>query len=193
MLKDRVKVNENKFSLYKDEDNSNRQAYYTIFRLADDEINKARGIKVEYWDPGTDKHQDVQSNTYVCIWEVAENNVVEECQVYIRNKNRAKPKISWSIERNTAYGDSAYMIRIRWTSNQSERINSRHLWLENQENGRKYSFLTDYIEPRTKKGEDCYIIENLLDRANVSDLVIRGDDTLLQKYEIVEDKGRKNL
>ncbi len=185
MLKDRVTVNENGFSLYEDKDNPNRQAYYTTFRLADDEINKGQGIKVEYWHAATDKDQDVQNNTYICIWEVEGNDVVEECQVYIRNKNRAKPRISWSIERNTAYGDSAYMIRIRWTSNQSERINSRHLWLENQKNSRKYSFLTDYIEPRTRNGEDCYIIEILPDRANVSDLVIRGDDTLLQKYEIV--------
>lgn len=69
MLKDRVTVNENGFSLYEDKDNPNRQAYYTTFRLADDEINKGQGIKVEYWHAATDKDQDVQNNTYICIWE----------------------------------------------------------------------------------------------------------------------------
>ena len=158
MLKDRVTVNENGFSLYKDKDNPNRQAYYTTFKLADDEINKTQGMMVTYWDPMHNGLHNVQANTYVCIWEVEENNVVEECQIY---------------------------IRICWPGNQSEKINSQHIWLENQKSGRRYSFLTDYIEPRTRNGEDCYIIEILPGRANVSDLVIRGDDTLLQKYEIV--------
>ena len=156
MLKDRVTVNENGFSLYKDKDNPNRQAYYTTFKLADDEINKTQGMMVTYWDP---MHNGLH--------------------------NRAKPRISWSIAKDPSYGDYAYMIRICWPGNQSEKINSQHIWLENQKSGRRYSFLTDYIEPRTRNGEDCYIIEILPGRANVSDLVIRGDDTLLQKYEIV--------
>lgn len=187
MLKDRVTVNENGFSLYKDKDNPNRQAYYTTFKLADDEINKTQEMMVTYWDPMHNGLHNVQANTYVCIWEVEENDVVEECQIYIRNENRAKPQISWSIAKDPSYGDYAYMIRICWPGNQSEKINSQHIWLENQKNGRRYSFLTDYIEPRTKNGEDCYIIEILPGRASVSvsDLVIRGDDILLQKYEIV--------
>lgn len=110
--------------------------------------------------------------------------MVDECRIYLGN-GRAKPRISWSIEKEQAYGDYAYMIRLRWMDHQTDRIHSSHLWLKNGQNGRKYSFLTEYIAPENGREEDCYIIEILPGRANPNALVIEGDEILLEKYAIV--------
>ena len=77
------------------------------------------------------------------------------------------------------------MIRLKWIDHQSDRIHSSHIWLKNSQNGRKYSFLTEYIAPENGREEDCYIIEILPGRANPNTLVIEGDEILLEKYAIV--------
>ena len=128
--------------------------------------------------------QRVQPNSYVYIWETKDEIMVDECRIYLGN-GRAKPRISWSIEKEQAYGDYAYMIRLRWMDHQTDRIHSSHLWLKNGQNGRKYSFLTEYIAPENGREEDCYIIEILPGRANPNALVIEGDEILLEKYAIV--------
>ena len=112
------------------------------------------------------------------------NDEADECRIYLGN-GRAKPRISWSIEKEQAYGDYAYMIRLKWIDHQSDRIHSSHIWLKNSQNGRKYSFLTEYIAPENGREEDCYIIEILPGRANPNTLVIEGDEILLEKYAIV--------
>lgn len=74
---------------------------------------------------------------------------------------------------------------MAWIDHQSDRIHSSHIWLKNSQNGRKYSFLTEYIAPENGREEDCYIIEILPGRANPNTLVIEGDEILLEKYAIV--------
>ena len=55
------------------------------------------------------------------------------------------------------------MIRLKWIDHQSDRIHSSHIWLKNSQNGRKYSFLTEYIAPENGREEDCYIIGKICD------------------------------
>lgn len=159
MLKDRVIIDENGFKLREGAD-PERKAYYVTFTLADGEIDKSQGREIKYWDAMNPYSQRVQPNSYVYIWETKDEIMVDECRIYLGN-GRAKPRISWSIEKEQAYGDYAYMIRLRWMDHQTDRIHSSHLWLKNGQNGRKYSFLTEYIAPENGREEDCYIIEIL--------------------------------
>ena len=164
MLKDRVIIDENGFKLREGAD-PERKAYYVTFTLADGEIDKSQGREIKYWDAMNPYSQRVQPNSYVYIWETKDEIMVDECRIYLGN-GRAKPRISWSIEKEQAYGDYAYMIRLKWIDHQSDRIHSSHIWLKNSQNGRKYSFLTEYIAPENGREEDCYIIEILPGRAN---------------------------
>lgn len=184
MLKDRIVVDENGFQVNRESADPERKAYYATFTLADEEIDKSQGKQIKYWDAMNPYSQRVQPNSYMYIWETKDEIMVDECRIYLGN-GRAKPRISWSIEKEQAYGDYAYMIRLKWIDHQSDRIHSSHIWLKNSQNGRKYSFLTEYIAPENGREEDCYIIEILPGRANPNTLVIEGDEILLEKYAIV--------
>ena len=107
--------------------------------------------------------QRVQPNSYVYIWETKDEIMVDECRIYLGNGK---------------------VLHASQTAGK-DRIHSSHIWLKNSQNGRKYSFLTEYIAPENGREEDCYIIEILPGRANPNTLVIEGDEILLEKYAIV--------
>lgn len=182
MLKDRIVVDENGFQVNRESADPERKAYYATFTLADEEIDKSQGKQIKYWDAMNPYSQRVQPNSYVYIWETKDEIMVDECRIYLGN-GRAKPRISWSIEKEQAYGDYAYMIRLKWIDHQSDRIHSSHIWLKNSQNGRKYSFLTEYIAPENGREEDCYIIEILPGRVRCGNCKeITGTEQANVKY-----------
>ena len=52
MLKDRIKISDKIFSVFKDPEDENRQAYYCEFTLRESEEEQKEYRKIEYWQPG---------------------------------------------------------------------------------------------------------------------------------------------
>ena len=161
MLKDRIVVDENGFQVNRESADPERKAYYATFTLADEEIDKSQGKQIKYWDAMNPYSQRVQPNSYVYIWETKDEIMVDECRIYLGN-GRAKPRISWSIEKEQAYGDYAYMIRLKWIPSFGEGF---HMEDErNQEYPVRRVFEEKEEENRTKAVYKLYLNPSQADR-----------------------------
>lgn len=186
MLKERIKLTDNGFRIVRDDTKPGRQAYFTKFSLRDGEIDKVVGNALSYWDAMNPVGEKVQDRTFVCVWENEDGQTVEEHLFYI-NRMGKKPRLRWHMERAPRYGERAYKITLEWMDNVYDSIHKNHICLKNRQNGRTYAFLKEYIEPvnlndRIKKDE--YIIDVPYD-VEVADLMIEGDELLLQKYLLI--------
>lgn len=187
MLKKRIIIEQDGFQINPEKEDAGRRAYYTTFSLGSTDVDKSSPKAVQYWDSVNQYTQRKLSRSFVCVWEEKDGKQVDECRFYIGGGEN-KPRIRWSIESAPRYGENAYMIRLRWVNHQTDKIHKSHIWLKNQENERKFSFLCECIEPLGGTEEAQYIIDVLPGTAGVSRLMIEGDELLLQKY-ILERKG----
>ncbi|MCI5900331.1 MAG: hypothetical protein MRZ69_08305 [Lachnospiraceae bacterium] len=183
MLKERITICETGFQIRKENRDSGRLAFYTVFSLRDTAIDRSQAHPVTYWDAMNPSMQRVDTKSFVYVWEEKNGVEIDAYQFYVGTAG-AKPRIQWSIERDRHYGENAYMIKLKWMDHIKERIHKRHIWLKDEQSGRKYGFLREYIEPDVNE-EDRYIIDVLPGTADVSCLIIEGDELLHQKYLIV--------
>lgn len=186
MLKERIKICGNGFKIKKENTDPERNAFYVLFSLRDAKADKSRQIyPAAYRNANNDRpnEQGITRNSFVYVWEEKNGAEVESYSFYIDGGN-AKPRIRWSIEKDKKYGDYAHRITLKWIDHTGEKIHKNHIWLKDEQSGRKYHFLREYVEPDEKE-EDRYIIDVLPGTADVRQLVIEGDDVLQQKYLIV--------
>lgn len=182
MLKERIKISGNGFKIKREGSDPERRAFYAKFFLYDEEADKSQARPAAYWDANNDQSHMIERNSFIYVWEEKDGVEIESCSFYISGGN-AKPKLRWSIERDRRYGDDAYMITLKWVDHTGEKIHKKHIWLKDEQSGRKYRFLKEYIEPDEKE-EERYIIDVLPGTADVRHLMIEGDDVLQQKYLI---------
>lgn len=183
MLKERITICGNGFQIRKGNADQERRAFYTTFSLKDADVDRNQGQPVGYWDAMNHATQPIAANSCVCVWEEKQGSVEESYEFYIGNGN-AKPRLQWSITKDSHYGEYAHMVKLKWIDHTRDRIHKKHIWLKDEQTGRTYRFLREYIEPDEKE-EDRYIIDILPGTADVHRLVIEGNELLLQKYLIV--------
>lgn len=186
MLRERITICETGFRIKEENRDPGRLAFYTVFSLKDAAIDKSQAQPVAYWDAMNPSMQRVDIRSFVYVWEEKDGIEVDTYQFYVGNAG-AKPRIQWSVVRDTRYGQNAHMIKLKWVDHTGERIHKGHIWLKDEQSGRKYGFLREYIEPDGKE-EDRYIIDILPGTADVSRLIIEGDELLQQKYLIVRER-----
>lgn len=183
MLKERITICETGFKVREENRDSGRLAFYTVFSLKDLRIDRSQAHPVTYWDAMNSFVQKININSFVRVWEEKDGVEIDAYQFYVGTAG-AKPRIQWSIERDRHYGENAYMVKLKWVDHIKERIHKSHIWLKDEQSGRKYAFLREYIEPDSNE-EDRYIIDILPGTADVSRLIIEGDELLQKKYLIV--------
>lgn len=183
MLKERVTVNRNGFQVSKDSEEPERSAYYATFSLADEKVEKLQANPVTYWNALNASAQMVNNRTFICVWEVKGQEVVEEYSFYFTTET-VRPQMRWRIEKNKKYGDAAYVITLEWMGPQWDKIHKSHIWLKHKRSKRKFSFLKDVIEPMDLNKTplmDQYVINLPMD-VRPEELVIECDELLQKKY-----------
>lgn len=189
MLKERIRLTDEGFRVERDSLNPDRTAYFTKFRLEDGTIDRISGEPLSYWEVLNPYGQRVADKTFVCVWETERGNIVEEHFFYI-NRTGSRPRLCWNMERSPKYGDQAYKITLKWPDQYYEPIHKNHIWLLNRQDGKKYAFLKEFIEPMDKEGrikKDEYIID-VPEHVNVAELSIEGDELLCQKYLLIKEE-----
>lgn len=185
-LKERVSISANGFQVVKDGEESTKKAYYNVFTLQDATIEKNRNNPITYWSPYEASTYTVKDGECVCVWEIDEQDRVEE-YVFCCSAGNVQPRITWKFEAAPKYGQNAYMLTIEWSDNRFEKIHRKHMWLYHKKSGRKFNFLKEIIYPldigdRIKR--DQYIV-TLPAGESIDQLSVEADELLRKKYLLV--------
>lgn len=164
MLKDRIKLTQNGFSVIRDSA-SDRKALFGFYGLDKDPETVPDDLReIKYWDPLDATEKEIPEETpCVYVVEKEEDRVVEEARI-IKTRPGQKPVLQIRVEPNKKYdprkerGKKAYMITVAWPDSPGEKINSGYIFLAGP-GGEQFPFLKDVIAPLSghSQPEDQYV------------------------------------
>lgn len=184
-LRDRVEITEGRFHVLAGD--SERELFYgcTLFRDGLDAV--ARMEQIQYWD-SLDAN-DIKPKYAGCFLHLEERKngeVIEKCRLFMPPAKKGGI-LRVSLDKPCRYGKRACRITICWENCPAEAIHKSLIWLEDDD-GRRYQFLVDRIEPlesRNNELKDQYIF-TVPEGKHMSDFHISFDPVIEEKYKVIQ-------